>query len=584
MEETKLTGYPSIDKPWLKYYSEEAINAKMPECTIYKYLWESNKDHLDDTALCYFDRKISFGQMFANIDKTASAFSAIGVKQGDIVVMATVTTPETIYAVYGLNRLGAVANMVDPRTSVEGIKEYISEVQAKYVLCIDVAYLKIEKAIVGTSVENVIIASPADSLPQPKKFLFNVVNKFKGAAPRLGDNCVTWSDMLANGKTTGYAVAEYKKNVCCVIEHTGGTTGMPKGVMLTNDNFNSAAEQIKNSPLSLGRQDRFLNIMPPFIAYGMVLGIHIALTHGWESIIIPKFDPKDFSNLILNYHPAGIMGVPTYFEGLMDDPILKGKDLSCIKVVLVGGDKVLVEFENKVNAFFAEHNAHIHLSKGYSMTEASATATFSFEEINKPGSAGIPFAQTIVAAFEPETDKELKINESGEMCICTPTMMAGYYGKQDETDKVIKKHSDGSMWIHSGDLGYVDEDGCVYISGRLKRMIIRYDGFKVFPPFIENVVATHNAVETCCAVGTPDREHAQGKLPIVFVVLNPEHIGKEAVIMQELIALCKKELPEYAQPVDFVFRTELPLTPIGKVDYRALEKEAEGEQLKVKQW
>ncbi len=202
MEEKKLTGYPSIDKPWLKYYSKEAINATMPECTIYEYLWESNKDHLNDTALWYFDRKISFSELFDNIEKTAKAFTAAGIKQGDIVVMATVTTPETIYAVYALNRLGAVANMIDPRTSVEGIKEYISEVDAKNVLCIDVAYPKIEKAIDDTTVEKIIIASPADSLPQPKKFLFNMLNKLKGSVPKLGNNCITWPDMLSAGKVT----------------------------------------------------------------------------------------------------------------------------------------------------------------------------------------------------------------------------------------------------------------------------------------------------------------------------------------------------------------------------------------------
>ena len=571
--EKKMTGYPSIDKPWLKYYSDEAINATMPECTIFEYLQDSNKEHLNDIALRYFDRKISFQEIFENIEKAAKAFTSIGIKKDDIVVMATVTTPETIYAVYALNRIGAVANMVDPRTSTEGIKEYIVEVNANFVLCIDVAYPKIEKAINGTAVKKIIITSPADSLPQPKKFIFNVANKIKGTVPKFGSNCITWTDMIANGQGSTYEVSKYQADVCCVIEHTGGTTGLPKGVMLTNDNFNSAAEQIKNSPLRLERQDRFLNIMPPFIAYGMVLGIHIALTHGWESIIIPKFEPKDFADLILKYQPAGIMGVPTYFEGLMDEPKIKGKDLSCIKVVLVGGDKALVEFEKKVNAFFAEHNANIHLSKGYSMTEASATATFAFEEINKPGSAGIPFAQTIVAAFDTESGKELPFGESGEMCICTPTMMTGYYGKQEETDKVIKKHPDGKMWIHSGDLGYVDEDGCIYINGRLKRMIIRYDGFKVFPPFIEDVVSMHKAIETCCAVGTVDKDHVQGHLPIVFAVLKDG--CNTDMVKKELFELCQKELPEYVQPVDFIFIDKMPLTPIGKVDYRALEKEAE---------
>lgn len=573
--EKELTGYPSIDKPWLKYYSEEAINAKLPECTIYEYLWENNKEHLDDVALNYFDRKITFGEMFENIEKAAKSFSAIGLKQGDIIVMSTVTTPEVIYSFYALNRLGVIANMVDPRTSTEGIKEYIEEVDANYVLTIDVALQKIEKAIIGTNVNQIIVVSPADSLLQPKKFLFKFSNMLKGTTTKLSEKCISWYSMLENGKNHTFNVVQYKKDVCCAIEHTGGTTGMPKGVMLTNDNFNAATSQIKYSPLRMNRKDKFLNIMPPFIAYGMVLGIHTALTHGWESIIIPKFDPKDFSDLILKYRPAGIMGVPTYFEGLMEDPKLKGEDLSYIKVVLVGGDKTQVEFEKRVNTFFANHNANIHLSKGYSMTEASSTATFAFEEINKLGSNGIPFTETIVSTFEPETDRELKINESGEVCLCTPTMMLGYYGKPTETNKVLKKHSDGRIWIHSGDLGHIDEDGCVYIDGRLKRMIIRFDGFKVFPPFIENVVTTHKAVETCCVVGISDKSHSQGQLPVVHIVLKKQYKGMEMSIEKELMKLCEKELPEYAQPFAYKFHDALPLTPIGKVDYRALEKLAE---------
>ncbi len=198
---TQPTGYPSIDKPWLKYYSEEAKNAKLPECTIYEYLWERNKDHLNDVALNYFDRKITFRELFDNIEKAAKAFSALGLKQGDIIVMATVTTPETIYAFYGLNRLGVVANMVDPRTSVEGIKDYITEVNAKIVLTIDAAYPKIEKAIEQTEVKKGIVVSPADSLAQPKKLLFNISKCLKGAKPQLKENCLTWDKFIAGSET-----------------------------------------------------------------------------------------------------------------------------------------------------------------------------------------------------------------------------------------------------------------------------------------------------------------------------------------------------------------------------------------------
>ena len=573
MENKNLTGYPSIDKPWLKYYSEEAINAKLPECTIYKYLWQNNKDHLNDTALNYFDRKITYGEMFVNIKKAAKAFSALGVKEGDIVVMTTVTTPETIYAFYGLNRLGAISNMVDPRTSEEGIRDYIKEVDAKFVLTIDVALPKIRKAIVGTGVKEVTVVSPADSLSQSKKTVFLLSNKIKGETPKLFKRCIRWKDFIEQGKNEKPVYSRYKKDSCCVIVHTGGTTGSPKGVMLSNDNVNAGALQAQVSPLPLKRNDKFLNIMPPFIAYGLVLGIHVPFTSGWESLLIPVFKPEEFSKLMLKHKPNAVMGVPAYYEYLIADMKMNKADLSHIKVALVGGDKTDIEFENKINTYFIEHGCNISLSKGYSMTEASSMATISFEKANLVGSNGVPLSMTVISAFDTDNNQELKYGEQGELCFKTPTMMLGYYENAEETDTIKKKHKDGSVWLHSGDIGYVDENGLVYVIGRIKRIIVRHDGFKVFPIMIEEAVEKSAFISSCCAVGVADPDHIQGKLPIVYAVL--AYNANKSTVKAELRKLCESELPEYAQPVDFRFIESMPLTPIGKVDYRALEKMAE---------
>ena len=573
-EEKQLTGYPSIDKPWLKYYSEEAIHAPLPECTIYEYLWENNKDHLDDVALNYFDRKITFGEMFTNIENAAKSFSVLGVKQGDIVIMATVTTPETVYALYGLNRIGAISNMVDPRTSAEGIKEYITEVNAKYVLVLDAAYSKMEEAITGTNVEAVIVTSPADSLLGIKKMLYKMSNRIKGNTPRFSDICLRWNDFILSGKNITPQFVSYQKDTCCAIVHTGGTTGLPKGVMLSNDNFNAASHQAIHSPIQMKYRDTFLNIMPPFIAYGVVLGIHTALAAGWQSYLIPAFKPEEFDALLQRNKPAGIMGVPSYFENLMSSKQMERADLSYAKTVLVGGDKTSAEFEESVNQFFASHNCGIHISKGYSMTEASSTATISFEIANKIGSNGIPLSKTIVSAFEEGTDHELPFGNRGEICISSPTIMLGYYENLSETQNVLRTHSDGKLWIHTGDLGYVDQDGFVFIDGRIKRVIICNDGFKVFPSFVEKVISGHPAIEDCCVVAGPDRSHSWGHLPVVYAVVKMKEAHSDDRLMDELKMLCQKELPEYAQPVEFRLIDSLPLTPIGKVDYRALEKAA----------
>ena len=573
MEEKKLTGYPSIDKPWLKYYSEESINAPMPECTMYEYLWESNKDHLGNTALRYFDRKITFGEVFDNIEKAAKAFTAIGLKKGDIIIMATVTTPETVYAFYALNRLGVIPNMVDPRTSTEGIREYIREVDAKIVLTLKVAYPKIEKAIVGTNVEKVIVTSPADSLPPVKKMLFSFSEKIKGNTYNFAENCVVWKQFIEDGSNTTSNDVAYEKDFCCVIVHTGGTTGMPKGVMLSNENVNALVLQSILTDIDMKREHTWMDIMPPFIAYGIGMGLHLPLVIGMETILIPSFEAEKFDELLLKHKPIHMVGVPSYWGVIINSKKLAKKDLSYIIAPTVGGDTMDATLEQNANAFLREHGCRYPVTKGYGMTEVCAGVSGTVDANNEIGSVGIPFVKTVISVFNPETGEELKYNEQGEICISGPNVMLGYYVNETATNAIKRVHKDGSVWIHSGDIGYMNEKGSLYIVDRVKRMIVRYDGFKVFPSLIEKTVSSHASVASCCAVGMPDSEHAQGKLPVVFAVLNEGFDAK--TVNDELCILCQNELPEYAQPVWFKFVDALPLTPIGKVDYRVLEREAE---------
>lgn len=573
MSSKVLTGYPSIDRPWLKYYSEEAINTPLPECTIYEFFWKNNKDHLDDVAFSYFDKQISYREVFKNIDKTANALFALGIHAGDIVVMATVTTPETIYAFYALNRLGAIPNMVDPRTSTEGIKQYIKEGKSEYVLTIEVAYPKIEKAIEGTQVKGIIVVSPSDSLPTIKKVFYNAANMFKGNKVSDSDICMKWSDFLNKGNDEKFLPASYKLNTCCVIVHSGGTTGTPKGVMLSNDNLNVMALQYRLLGVDFDRTQKFLDIMPPFIAYGVVLGIHMPLCLGLTNVLIPQLDPDKFADLIIKYKPAHLLGVPTYFDKLRTNPKMKSVNLEFFESAGAGGDAITARFESDINDFLKSHHSKYEIAKGYGMTEVSSAATACRGKVNKFQSVGTPHLKTIVGIFEPDTDIELKYNQQGEVCMCAPTVMLGYYDQEEETAKILKKHSDGTIWIHSGDIGHMDEDGFLFIDGRIKRLVIRHDGFKVFPSLIENKLAMNQAVKECCVIGIPDKVHSQGKLPFACIVLEAMFIGKESTVKEELIKLCEAELPEYAQPTGFMFMNELSLTPIGKVDYRALTEQ-----------
>ena len=570
-----LTGYPSIDKPWLKYYSEEAINAPLPECTIYEYLYESNKDYLQNVALNYFDRKFTFAEVFANIDKAAKAFLALGVREGDIVVVSTVTTPETVYVFYALNRIGAISNMVDPRTSEEGIREYITEVHAKFVLTIDVAYPKIRRAIEGTDVEKIVVVSPADSLSIVKKQAFKLKNWMEGKIVELQRNCLRWDEFIKDGENKELKIAHYRKNSCCVIVHTGGTTGVPKGVMLSNDNINALVFQSILTGIDMKREHTWMDIMPPFIAYGVGMGLHLPLVIGMETILIPSFQADKFDELLIKHKPVHMIGVPSYWGTIINSKKLKNKSLSYIIAPTVGGDTMNEELEKSANAYLKAHGCNYPITKGYGMTEVCAGVTGTVDANNEIGSVGVPFVKSVVAIFDEETGKELPYNKIGEVCISGPNVMLGYYNNEAATNQIIKTHEDGQRWVHSGDLGYINEKGSLFIVDRMKRMIVRHDGFKVFPSMIESVITGHLAIKACCVVGVKDNEHSQGKLPLVHIVLKDEYVGEVEKVKAELKELCQRELPEYAQPVGFRIQKVLPLTPIGKVDYRALEQEAE---------
>ena len=565
---TQNPVYASQAKPWLKYYDQKFIDQTLPALSAFEYVCQRSKNHLNDTALDYYGRKFAYADLIVNVKKTAAALRGAGVKKGDIITVVSIMTPEIIALFYAADMMGATLNLVDPRYSVEGIREYIEEVDSHLLVCLNVVYERCRQAAKRTNVEKVIVLSPADSLPPVMAVGYKLTTPDKN---KYASNVIRWKQFIKGGEGQSTAAEPYDPDHACVVVHTGGTTGSPKGVMLTDDCFNGIALQFQAYPKLFHRGQKLMNVMPPFIAYGFACGIHLPLVLGFTVIIIPNLDPAKLGSLVLKHKPEHMFGVPTHYQQLASDPKLRDKDLSFIINYAAGGDSLSRGAEQTVNDFLAAHGARYPIAKGYGMTEVSSAATVAAGLDNKPGSVGIPMVNTVVAAFEPGTDQELPIGQRGELCISGPCLMKGYYNKPEETAILLRRHPDGRVWAHTGDMGYLDEDGFVFLDSRIKRMIIRHDGFKVFPSMIENVVSRHPAVHQCSVVGCADKDHTQGRLPFVYIVLKADTTAKKKQVIRELERMCAEELPEYVQPVAYKFISSMPMTPVGKVDYRQLE-------------
>ena len=359
-------------------------------------------------------------------------------------------------------------------------------------------------------------------------------------------------------------------NDCASILYSGGTTGTTKGIMLSNLNFNALGLQtIAASGFAPIDGMKMLSVMPVFHGFGLGIGIHTALIGGACCILVPQFNVKTYADLLIKKQPNIIPGVPTLFEALLRAEKLENADLSCLKGVFCGGDSLSIELKKKVDEFLKAHNASVQIRQGYGLTECVTASCLTPKDYNRVGSIGVPFPDTYYKIVKPGTTDEVDPNVEGEICISGPSVMLCYMNNESETANTLRRHADGRIWMHSGDLGKMDEDGFVYFSQRIKRMIIT-SGYNVYPGQLENIIDGHEKVLLSCVIGVKDPYKIQ-KVK-AFVVLRPNYEPSDA-IKQELFDYCRGQIAKYAMPYDIEFRTELPKTLVGKVAYRVLEEE-----------
>ena len=568
--QNNVKAKPSQEKVWLKYLPEECRNAVIPEQTIYEYIKEVCQSRPKGKAIYYYGTSVTYGEMLKKIDQAAEAYYALGVREGDYVSFLTVTLPEAIYSMYGLNKIGAVGNFIDPRMDVQRILDAIEGVKSKVLVTIDLAWPKVAWLRNKLKQDYIVSISANDSLSLIAKAYRALTTKDKPQVPYDGKTVLRWKDLMARGKG-GAKQVPFKKDSVATITYTGGTTGTPKGVMLTNDGMNCMAQSFAFSGVDYQHGERFLEIMPIFASYGVGCGIHMPFAMRQENVIIPKFTPDELGALIKKYRPNHMMGVPSFYERIMHSKDLWDMDLSFLKTTGCGGDTMNPGLEERFNKFMKEKGGLYNLSQGYGLSEMTGAATCCYSHVYKDDSSGIPLFCNSVGIFDPETGEELDYGKEGEVCLTGRGMMLGYHNNPEETDKIIRTHADGTKWIHSGDIGYMDEDGFLYIRGRIKQIIIKFDGHKVFPVQIEGIINRHKAVAACTVVGIQDPDHAQGSVPLGVVELKKDIPAEQKeTIRKEILQMCDELLEERGKPSDVTFIDEMLHTALAKHDYRAL--------------
>ena len=559
----------TFNNPWEKYYDEGKETIDVPDISIYEYLERHYIKNEYTIAINYYNQKITYKELINKIDICAKSLVSYGVRENDVVSICLPNVPEAVIAFYAINKIGAIANMIHPLSSELEIKDSLIKTNTVLFITLNITFNKVENIIDETKIYKTIIVSPKDSMPTFLGLGYMLSKELKLKIPKSNEKYMLWSDFILKGE-------KYNKNIKkdrsskddAAILHSGGTTGTPKNIVLTNGNINTVMEDAKIVFSYLDSKDTFLSILPLFHCFGLVVNICAPLILGSTIALIPQFDAKRFDKIIKKFRPTVLLGVPTLFEALTKNPYMINYDMSYVSTVVSGGDSLTEEKNNEVNKFLKEHNSKARIIQGYGMTETTGPASLGFNNSDKPGSIGIPIPGVEIKILNIDTYEEMKYGEIGEICITGQTVMSRYLDNKEETDNIIKIHEDKKRWVHTGDLGYMDEDGVLFYVQRLKRMIIS-SGYNVYPSHIEKVLENHKYVESCGVIGVPDPYKIE--VPKAFIVLK-KGIEPTIDVTKELKEYCYKNLSKYMIPKKIEYRENLPKTLVGKIDYRKLEK------------
>lgn len=568
----------SSSAPWLRFYGDTPHTIDYPQKTMFQIIQATAARYPDYIAYEFMGKKTTYSEFVRRVELTAKALLELGIGKGDRVTICMPNSPQGVDCFYALNRIGAVSNMIHPLSAPGEIQFYLNFSHSKAILTIDQFYSKIAPIREGLKQPvKILIARMQEEMPAPIAAGYVVTQGRKIPPLPKGGDYLLWRDVLAAGRRRKEPLPPDSGRASdgASILYSGGTTGTTKGILLSNLNFNALALQtIAASGFAPISGMKMLSVMPLFHGFGLGIGIHTALVGGACCILVPRFSVQIYAKLLMKKKPNLIPGVPTLFEALLRAEKLEKADLSFLNGMFSGGDSLSIELKKKVDTFLRDHKATIQIREGYGTTECVTASCLTPKDYYRTGSIGVPFPDTYYKIVKPGTTDELPANTDGEICISGPTVMLGYVDNPEETANTLRRHDEGRVWLHTGDLGYMDDDGFIYFRQRIKRMIVT-SGYNVYPSQLENIIDGHPKVLLSCVIGVKDTYKMQ-KVK-AFVVLRPD-VQPTEEIRRELMEYCKEHIAKYAMPYEIEFRKELPKTLVGKVAYRVLEEEEQGKE------
>ena len=550
---------PLEEKTWLQHYGDMPEHMCYREGSIYELLKEMVDKQPDAPALEFFDTVYSFEAMDENINIVANALKKIGVVEDESVTICMPNMPEAIFLIYAINKIGAVANVIHPLSDANEIRNAVSLTNSSIIFTTDVSY----KTVKDACVENIVVCEVSMSMPPVLKTLYNIKSRKN---MKYSSDTITWKKFVSGMGTIAPSVKRNRDDAAVLI-YSGGTTGKSKGIVLSNLCFNALAIQCIAVCPEARPGASMMSALPIFHGFGLCVAVHAPLCLGMKCILIPKIDIKKLNETIKKKKPTIVPAVPTMLKAITNNKNLGPDSFKSVKVILSGGDYLSDDLRARVIDYFRSCGSKAHIRIGYGLSEATAffTATaYGAEDIDN---IGIPNPDTYIRVCDPVTNEKLPDGEIGEICVNGPTVMLGYVNDKEETDNAIRTHSDGTQWLHTGDLGYL-ENGILHFTSRLKRMIIS-NGYNIYPTELENILNKCKYVASSVVGGIKDKVREEA--PKAVIVLK-NGVQRTAELEAEIKEFCKKNIAKNAQFKEIEFTDALPTTKIGKVNYRIFEK------------